>query len=358
MEYGFTPKVSENLALNRKELNERKTFLGSYPIKIYIEPTQRCNLDCPMCDRNRRRLTKDMDMGLYRRIEAELFPYVAEVNYFMTGEATLAGNFHEMIASSRHYSFLPKIFTNGVAFSEKTIKAFVDLGFFVNVSLDAVSPGIYEKMRPKATFEGVYNNLERMLEYGRRSANKRFHIRLAATLGIRNVQEAGGIVWLAHELGIEDVMFMAMDLGPVSSLHLSVDVDKTLFHLKKAKEMADEFRIRFSCPKKIGYAVIERNHNWDDFKLPIDRYAPFQLEESNPYNGSCGYPWIQSGIRSNGLVVSCCQRQHVMGDMKEESFRSIWNGEEYAKLRSQKSFYECTGRECNAAHHSIWKGRD
>ena len=153
------------------------------------------------------------------------------------------------------------------------------------------------------------------------SRNNRFHLRIASTLGINNIQEAPKLVNLAHSIGVKDIMFGAMDLGTESLEHLTVDTKKSIFYLKKAKKLADKFKIRFSCPKRIGGITIDDNHNWYDFKLPIDKYAPFKLEESNPYEGQCGYPWIQTVIRSNGKVVSCCQREYVMGDLNNHSFR-------------------------------------
>jgi MoaA/NifB/PqqE/SkfB family radical SAM enzyme len=185
--------------------------------------------------------------------------------------------------------------------------------------------------------------------------NKRFHLRLASTIGMHNISESPKIIELARELGINDVMFGAIDLGDKSKLHLSMNPRKAVHFFQQAKDLADKYKIRFSCPKRIGGREIKNNNNWDDFSLQIDKYFSFQLEESNPLNGKCGYPWIQTAIRANGDVISCCQREHILGSMKKNSFFKIWNNKNYQRLRSQKIFYNCLGKKCNMAVYSIWK---
>jgi len=102
--------------------------------------------------------------------------------------------------------------------------------------------------------------------------------------------------------------------------------------------------------------VIENNNNWKDFSLPIDKYSNDYLEafNPNPLTEDCGYPWIQAVIRANGDVCSCCQRRHIMGNLNENTFDEIWNGEKYQSLRAQKSFKHCLGIKCNMVCFSIW----
>ncbi len=351
----FTEEVLENLRLNEKELSERKTTLDSYPIKIYVEPTQRCNLDCWMCDWERRRLKEDMDIQLFNKIEKELFSHVAEVDFFLNGEPLLSKNFPEMIKSSQRYSFLPKIFTNGLMLDEKKMDLLASNGVFVNISFDGATESIYDSVRGKGNFRRIIPKIKQLLEIGREISNDRFHVRLAVTLGIHNIQEAPKIIRLARELGVDDVMFGALDYGIYFEQHLTSDPAKTEFFLKLAKKEADDSSIRFSCPRKIGPVLIKDHHNWDDFTLDIDKYAPFSLEANNPYGGQCGYPWVESVIRSDGKVVSCCQKHHNMGDITKNTFREIWNNNEYIRLRNQNNYNVCLGVNCNMTRYSIWK---
>ncbi|MGA1866479.1 MAG: radical SAM/SPASM domain-containing protein [Thermoplasmatota archaeon] len=336
------------------ELFERRRRLDSYPIKIYVEPTQRCNLNCWMCDWGRRRSTEDMGIPFFRKIEKEFFDKVAEVDFFLNGEPLLSKNFPEMIRTSQKYSFLPKIFTNGLLLDEKKMDLLVSNGVFVNVSFDGGTETAYDGVRGKGNFKRLLPKLKRLIEIGQESSNDRFHIRLATTIGMHNIQEAPKIVKLAREIGIQDVMFGALDYGINFDNDLTSDPEKSAFYLKLAKKEADDSQIRFSCPKKIGSQLIEEHHNWYDFSLKIDRYAPFSLEDNNPFGGICGYPWVETVIRSDGKVLSCCQKHHYMGDLTKETFMEIWNNARYISLRSKESYYECLGVNCNMTRYSIW----
>ncbi|MBN1540108.1 MAG: radical SAM protein [Candidatus Thermoplasmatota archaeon] len=351
----FTEVVEKNMQLNRQELGARKRKLESYPIKLYVEPTQRCNLNCWMCDRGRRRSKEDMSISLFRKIEKELFEHVAEVDLFLNGEPLLSRTFPEMIRTSAKYSFLPKIFTNGLLLDENKMELLARHGVFVNISFDGGTDTAYDSVRGKGNFNRLIPKLRRFVEVGREVSNDRFHLRFAVTLGMHNIQEAPKIIRLASELGIDDVMFGALDFGEYHDKHLTSDPEKCAFFLKLAKKEADDLKVRFSCPRKIGPKIIEDHHNWYDFPLSIDRFAPFSLEENNPYGGICSYPWIETVIRSDGKVLSCCQKHHYMGDITQTSFMDIWNNARYISLRSQESYYECLGVNCSMTRYSIWK---
>ncbi len=352
----LSKQALENAKLNIQEMKEKKIVLDSLPFKLHIEPTQRCNLDCMMCDRRRRKRTEDMDMKLFGKIEKELFPCMSEVNFFLVGEPLLAKNFMEMIGRSKHYSFLPKVFTNGTVYSEKIYRKLIELGFFVNISADSASGKLFESIRKKSNFEVFRSNIGKIQALQSEIKNKRFHIRLVMTAGSYNIREAPRIIEFAREHKIRDVMINDCDMGRPHSYNLASQEEQTRFYLNDAKKLADKHKIRFSAPKLTGgEALLAKNHNWNDFSLPIDRYAPSFLEEYNPVNGDCPYPWVETAIRSNGDVTSCCQKLVKMGSMKRKSFQEIWNNWRYRRLRRRKIYYDCQGY-CLLTRNSIWKG--
>ena len=65
----------------------------------------------------------------------------------------------------------------------------------------------------------------------------------------------------------------------------------------------------------------------------------FSAMEENKDEGKyhlCPYPWYSFMIASNGDVVSCCrdlEHKTVLGNLFEQEFEDIWNGEKYQALR-------------------------
>lgn len=337
-------------------MKEKKTVLQSLPFKLHIEPTQKCNLNCIMCWNKRRKNRKDMDMKLYYKIVKELFPYMAEINFFLIGESFLAKNFLDMLKPIENYSFLPKIFTNGTIFSEKIIRKLIELGFFINISFDAATKELFENIRKGSNFDVIVDNITRIKKLSKEINNPRFHMRLVVTAGSYNIQEVPKIIKFAKEKDIKDMMVNDCDMGRPHPYNLMNVKDKVKKYLKESMDLANKYKIRFSFPKYTGNEkILEKNHNWNDFTLPIDKFAPSFLEEYNPINGDCPYPWIETAIRSDGTVVSCCQKLIKMGNIKRKTFKEAWNNKKYQKLRDRTQYYNCQDY-CLLTRNSIWKG--
>jgi len=146
----------QNALLNLREIHERKPVLESFPLKVFVEPTQRCDLNCIMCGEGRRKNKTDMSLELFKKVKTKLFPFASEVDFFIDGEALLARDVHKMLKTTEKYYFLPKIFTNAANAREESIKLLAELGFFVNISIDGATKETYEKIRKGALWEKSY----------------------------------------------------------------------------------------------------------------------------------------------------------------------------------------------------------
>ncbi|MFC1883154.1 radical SAM/SPASM domain-containing protein [Thermodesulfobacteriota bacterium] len=345
-----------NASNNIKEMKEKKAVLSSLPFKLFVELTQRCNLQCFMCWDERRKIKEDISINLLEKIEEELFPYMAEVDFFLVGEPLLAHIFPKIFDRVQRYTFVPKIFTNATIYREDIYRGMIESGFFVNISIDAASEEMFERIRIGSKFEMFKRNIVKILGLADEIKNDRFHIRFCSTIGSYNLDEVLKILNLAKKVGVRDVMLNDCDMGPPHSNNLKNSREKAKTIFERAMEIADEKEIRFSFPKYIDdKQLLQKNHNWNDFELPVDKYAPPFLEEYNPVVGDCPYPWIESAIRCDGTVVSCCQKLHIMGDLNKKSFVEIWNNKKYKKLRKKKTYYDC-GKYCLLTRNSVWKG--
>ena len=56
--------------------------------------------------------------------------------------------------------------------------------------------------------------------------------------------------------------------------------------------------------------------------------------DADPY---CTAPWTSAFIRFDGRVRPCCfsEAESSLGDLREQTFEEIWNGEGYRNLRRQ-----------------------
>jgi MoaA/NifB/PqqE/SkfB family radical SAM enzyme len=229
----------------------------------------------------------------------------------------------------------------------------------VNISIDGATKETCEKVRIGARWERTINNIEKYVNCREKVRNPRFHIRFAYTVSPLNLDEVLPMLKLAKAMGVNDIFLNNCDKNfLLRKYQLTKFSEKACAQILEAKEFADRHQIRFSCQKRIGNIEIDKAHNWDDFSLPIDRYAFDYLEKYNPYNGICYYPWTQALIRSDGTVASCCQGLLELGNLKSEDFVRVWNGKKYQFLRRRRSYYQCgmslTRWRCQITRTSVW----
>ncbi|MEM3586884.1 MAG: SPASM domain-containing protein, partial [Candidatus Jordarchaeaceae archaeon] len=80
-------------------------------------------------------------------------------------------------------------------------------------------------------------------------------------------------------------------------------------HLKKAYEKAMKYGILTNA--------VDEMLNWS----------------KKPKDVICFRPWISPDIWHNGNVTPCCFSEDVMGNIRNTSFREVWDGEKFNNLR-------------------------
>ena len=96
----LTKKKIENFLLSRKEEEEKKLILKSKPYKIMIEPTNSCNLGCPLCPTGINAKTRDkglLKLDEFKKLIDQVKETTIEMYLQNWGEATLVKNLPEMI---------------------------------------------------------------------------------------------------------------------------------------------------------------------------------------------------------------------------------------------------------------------
>ena len=99
---------------------------------------------------------------------------------------------------------------------------------------------------------------------------------------------------------------------------------------------ADRYEIIGTCLKTVDQGKDFLPANPDYRIYDEDEYHQGRLVTTTRPDNYCG--WIHSAmnIHVNGDVVPCCRDpkgEHVLGNIFEESWQTIWNNEKYQKLR-------------------------
>lgn len=140
----------------------------SFPNRITVELTNRCNVSCTFCPRQSVDMELgDMDWELYQKIIDEAAEHLpVKLVIFFRGESLLYDKFDEAIRYAKEKGLGPiQLSSNALALDEKAadmiIKNKVD---FISFSLDTLDPIIYKKSRLYGDLEKSVANVIRFSE--------------------------------------------------------------------------------------------------------------------------------------------------------------------------------------------------
>ena len=136
-------KKIRNLIIAKIEKKANKTKLISKPYRIVIDPTNACNLGCPLCptglgasDRTKRMLKFDD----YKKIIDQIQDYCIEIHLYNWGEPTLNKKLVEMLQYAKSKNIWSRISSNlSLKFKEGYLETFIKSGLnLLHIDIDGL----------------------------------------------------------------------------------------------------------------------------------------------------------------------------------------------------------------------------
>ena len=270
---------------------------GYMPIRMWVEPTNSCNLKCVMCPQScedikfRRGF---MELSLFKKIIDEAKDFVYDMNLHHSGESLLHPDIIEMVGYAKDAGIYTRMHTNATRLDEEKAKGILDAGLdFLSFSFDGYEKKTYEEIRRGANFEQTLENILRFL---------------------RVKKERG----LERPFTVFEVIDFTARPGTPASL------------LKETPEQ-QEFQTQFD-DLPLDKFVLKAPHNW----------AGTHDTEGNPLHPekfcACTFPWYAMVVFWNGNVSPCPQDFYnnlCLGNVKESTIREVWHGEQAVRLRQK-----------------------
>ncbi len=317
----YTPKRLWNLiriiaSMQATRLLRRPVVWG-YPPILMIEPTNICNLKCPMCPAvvGKRVLKKgQLKLENFKKVLDEIGEYVIQLQLWNQGEPFLNKYFLEMIRYAKSKGVMTITSTNGHFIesdekAEEIIRSGLDQ---LILSMDGTNQETYEKYRIGGDYQRVIDNLGRLARAKQRLKSKRPLIELQFIVFKHNQDEIDAIIELAKEYRIDRLSFKtAMVYTPdQAEMYLAVDQKEKLYAVEDGKVKRKQ-----------------RVPNW------------------------CKRLWLNSTVNWDGTVVPCCfdvDSDYVFGELftNGNSFKRIWKNKKYmafrrAVLRNRQAIEMC-----------------
>jgi MoaA/NifB/PqqE/SkfB family radical SAM enzyme len=206
--YGLTPgsKVFVEEGRDNLLLHRPVTRLA----RVYIEPTNRCNLECRTCLRNVwDEPAGSMSEATFSRIVEGLkgFPGPPEVSFGGFGEPLSHPDIVAMVRRVKESGARVELITNGVQLDEERARELIESGLdFLWVSLDGASPDSYADVRLGAALPQILANLRQLRVLKYRLGSRTPHLGVAFVAMKRNLAELPKVAELAARLGAKELM--------------------------------------------------------------------------------------------------------------------------------------------------------
>jgi MoaA/NifB/PqqE/SkfB family radical SAM enzyme len=324
--------------------------------KVYIEPTNRCNLECVTCIRRSwDEPIGEMSSSTFTRIVEGLkfFSPAPDVLLGGLGEPLSHPHIVDMVREIKALGSSVELITNGTLLSKSLASQLINAGLDVLwASLDGATPESYRDVRLGAALPEVLANLT---EFRRARWTKHYPVSLDLLL-----KPQLGIVFVAMKRNIADlpaVFRLASQLGSMQFLVTNV--------LPYTPEMQDEI-LYSRALKDAVYTASPWLRSLDFPKMdmnPTTREAFYHAMRGNhsvslaggnlfERNNQC--PFIEKGaltIRWDGEVSPCLALLHdhkaylygyerfikrrVLGNVNKRDINDIWNQPEYLSFRSR-----------------------
>lgn len=329
--------------------------------KLYIEPTNRCNLDCRTCMRN----SWDEPMGqidqeLYDRILAELvrLPTVPTLFFGGIGEPLSHPDIVNMVVKAKNITARVELITNGILLSEDMALALQSAGLdCLWVSIDGAHPESYLDVRLGDHLPEILDNLR----HWQQLSAGRTELGISFVAMKRNLSDLPSVVKLAKELGAKRFSISNVEAYTPELL-------KERLYATAVSQDIPEGGCR---PPRCDEAAIDRG-------LLDEIHSHFNFPEPRliPANGGCPFSLRGSlSIRWDGSLGPCLPLLHshsvhytdyerpwpafFHGNLKDHSLKQITGKEsviDFHERLKEFSFAPCLS--CNGCDLPSVNGED
>lgn len=319
--------------------------------RVYIEVTNKCNLNCSTCMRNVWEAKfGNMTERTFERILAGLedLPDV-EIFFGGYGEPLSHPNILRMVERAKAQGHRVSLITNGILLTERVIEKLIDLHLdMLWVSLDGASPECYADVRLGDALPVVLENLKRLqmkkyFKFGGSNWSGHPKLGIAFVAMRRNIHDLSEVIRLGSRLGA-----------------VEFSISNVLAH---NRELLEENLYMRSLDMVVGQEIRPTVH------MPLMDVSPQTMKAladvmkgmnrleltGSLLNGNTDQcPFVERGsmsIRWDGKVSPCLpllyththylderkrtSREYFVGDVGVDDLSEIWNKQEYRDLRKR-----------------------
>lgn len=356
-QYGLQPgsRLRLDTETNTLRLHRPITHLT----KIYVEPTNRCNLDCTTCMRS----NWDVELGqmsadTFEALRQSLSKLSPPLTVFFGGIGEPLAHPHtiDMVAQISAMGFRTEMISNGTLLDEKRARALIKAGLdLLWVSIDGATPESYADVRLGAELPSVLENLRRFRRLRPPAHKPRPAIGIAFVAMKRNIADLPAVLRLGKSVGA--MRFSVSNLLP----HTEAMAKEILYEetLNSITYLQSDWLRRMEMPKMdfnetTGESILQALTSGYNVNLAGNNLGGANNVCTFIESGSLAVGW-------DGRVSPCppllythtgylrgyerVSHAHAVGNIRQQDLLAIWQDPEYVAYRDRVqrfAFAPCT----------------
>jgi MoaA/NifB/PqqE/SkfB family radical SAM enzyme len=287
----------------------------AYPTHLQIEPTNMCNLRCPVCHI----VTDNKPRGLlslknFEKLIDEVGDHLLFLHLWGWGEPFINQDFFSMIAYAKSKGLKMISSTNGHFFEEeKNIDHLIDSGLDVLIfALDGVIRETYEKYRHQGDFDKALRGLRFLLQRRKQRGASSPLLNLRMLVTRDNEDEVPKMRRLAQEIGVDVLTLKTLNTFDNEAEGNCLLPLQSEYRRFEYNESGQPIRKKNLCKKLWNHPTVYR----DGVVVPCDYHTGLELSLGNVFSDYGG------------------------------GFREIWFGERFRQLRARFLKGKRSGLRC------------
>lgn len=275
--------------------------IAGRPMNITVEPSNFCNLRCPVCETGAGKLgrpSQHMSLEKFKILVDKIGSHTNTMIFYYMGEPFINRDSYAMIqyAKSCDIPFITTCTNGDLVDPKRLVESGIDE---VSFQIGGMTQETHEIYRVNSRLSRVMDNLREVVRY-RNSVGSKMKVVCGFILMKHNEAEVDSFRQVMTEIGVDQ----------------AVVIDPAVRTIEEG--------LRFLPTEKEHWIYDPQSFEAGVLK---PRFLP---------PNEC--PWIAYSItiNVNGDVVPCCRDplgRYVMGNIFSQSFQDIWNGEKFQAFR-------------------------
>jgi Predicted Fe-S oxidoreductases len=322
-----------NVTRARQSYTTGNTWANGRPLEGFFEVSARCNIRCQMCAitvdkryRNSSGRRAFFEPDLFAKLRP-VFPSLYRASLFGLGEPMLNRHFVEYIRELAEAGAEVCFTTNGTLIDEAKADEIARAGASrVIVSIDGATAATYEEVRRGGRFDACVRGIRALAEAGAKYGKPSLELSFVAMRC--NFEEIPLLVDLCAEVGAS-----AVHVEPLLAQVGSPELDA--HYARENLGMADPQRVAAAFDEAASVARTRGVRFGSRFLGERATFDYVAVSENSNARWACCEPWAAIWVTSEGEVRTCCLNDTSFGNLFEQEFDDIWNGEPFRRFRAQ-----------------------